>query len=102
TDEEQGNREATHMPRASCNGLARARCNRFAGLADRSRHRRCRTQRLAPRHAGSCKHAHARYHLRVLTLEGLETALLARWGREEMTVYADYLQSIGDPRGEVI
>ena len=38
----------------------------------------------------------------MFTLEGLETALLARWGREEMTVYADYLQSIGDPRGEVI
>jgi hypothetical protein len=38
----------------------------------------------------------------VYTLERLETALLARWGREEMTVYADYLQSIGDPRGEVI
>jgi hypothetical protein len=38
----------------------------------------------------------------VYTLERLEAALLARWGREEMTVYADYLQSIGDPRGEVI
>jgi hypothetical protein len=38
----------------------------------------------------------------VYTLERLETALLSRWGREEMTVYADYLQSIGDPRGEVI
>lgn len=36
------------------------------------------------------------------TLERLESALLSRWGREEMTVYADYLQSIGDPRGEVI
>lgn len=35
-------------------------------------------------------------------LERLEAALLSRWGREEMTVYADYLQSIGDPRGEVI
>ncbi len=38
----------------------------------------------------------------VFIRERLETALLARWGREEMTVYADYLQSIGDPRGEVI
>ncbi len=32
----------------------------------------------------------------------LEADLLARWGREELAVYADYLQSIGDPRGEVI
>lgn len=36
------------------------------------------------------------------TLERLETDLLSRWGREELTVYADYLQSIGDPRGEVV
>jgi hypothetical protein len=38
----------------------------------------------------------------VAWISQLEADLLARWGREELAVYADYLQSIGDPRGEVI
>jgi hypothetical protein len=32
----------------------------------------------------------------------LEADLRANWAPPEMTVYADYLQSIGDPRGELI
>jgi hypothetical protein len=32
----------------------------------------------------------------------LEAALAASWSRELLAVYGDYLQSIGDPRGELI
>jgi hypothetical protein len=35
-------------------------------------------------------------------LAELEAALAARWDREQLAVYGDYLQSIGDPRGELI
>jgi hypothetical protein len=32
----------------------------------------------------------------------LEAALLASWDRDTLAVYADHLQSLGDPRGELI
>src|SRR5690349_17048148 len=32
----------------------------------------------------------------------LEADLRRSWGAPQLTVYADYLQSIGDPRGELI
>jgi hypothetical protein len=35
-------------------------------------------------------------------LAELEAALAANWDREHLAVYGDYLQSIGDPRGELI
>ncbi len=34
--------------------------------------------------------------------DGLEAALLASWDRETLAVYADHLQGLGDPRGELI
>src|SRR5262249_36399340 len=36
------------------------------------------------------------------TLAELEAALAASFDREHLAVYGDYLQSIGDPRGELI
>jgi hypothetical protein len=33
---------------------------------------------------------------------GLEAALAAEWDRETLAVYADHLQAVGDPRGELI
>lgn len=36
------------------------------------------------------------------TRDGLEAALLASWDRETLAVYADHLQGLGDPRGELI
>ncbi len=36
------------------------------------------------------------------TLARLETAVRASWGYDDLAVYADHLQAIGDPRGEVM
>lgn len=45
----------------------------------------------------------ASYHATAVTaLADLEAALAARWDREQLAVYADYLQAQGDPRGELI
>jgi hypothetical protein len=38
----------------------------------------------------------------VAELAKLEAALAANWDRDLLAVYGDYLQSIGDPRGELI
>jgi hypothetical protein len=38
----------------------------------------------------------------VSTRDGLEAALAASWDRETLAVYADHLQALGDPRGELI
>ena len=32
----------------------------------------------------------------------LEASLRARWDRETLAVYADHLEAIGEPRGELI
>jgi hypothetical protein len=36
------------------------------------------------------------------TLAEIEAALAANFDREQLAVYGDYLQSIGDPRGELV
>jgi len=34
--------------------------------------------------------------------DDLESALRAAWSAADLAVYADHLQAIGDPRGEII
>jgi hypothetical protein len=42
------------------------------------------------------------YAREVALRDELEQALLASWNTGDLTVYADHLQSLGDPRGELI